>query len=106
MAKYLFHVSYTADGTKGLLQEGGTKRQANAEELVKGLGGKVEGFYFAFGASDGYLIADLPDAASAAALSLTVGASGKVRVTTTPLLSAAEIDAACKKKVSYRPPGA
>jgi hypothetical protein len=39
MPKYLLQASYTPDGTKGLLQEGGSKRRAEDHKLVKGLGG-------------------------------------------------------------------
>ena len=46
MPKYLYQVSYTAEGAKGLLKEGGSKRKAAAEGLVKSLGGKLEAFYF------------------------------------------------------------
>ncbi len=60
----------------------------------------------AFGAHDFYLIADMPDTAAAAALSLTVSASGTVGASTTVLLTAADLDAAAKADVQYRAPGA
>ena len=106
MPKYLFEADYTAAGAKGLLKDGGSKRQAVVEESIKGLGGKVEAFYFTFGSRDTIVIVDLPDAVSAAALSLTVAASGAVALKTTPLITPAEIDKAAKKKVAFRPPGA
>lgn len=46
MAKFLWKASYTSDGVKGVLKEGGTGRRAAVEKVVEGLGGKVEGFYF------------------------------------------------------------
>ena len=61
--------------------------------------------YFAFGDTDIWGIVDMPDDASAAALSLTVNASGAVAVTLVPLLTAEDLDAASKKSLSYRPPG-
>jgi uncharacterized protein with GYD domain len=106
MAKYLFTASYTAAGAKGVLSEGGTSRQKAVERLVKSVGGKVECMYWAFGAHDFYLIADMPDTAAAAALSLTVSASGTVGASTTVLLTAADLDAAAKADVQYRAPGA
>ena len=106
MPKYLFHASYTAEGTKGLLKEGGSSRKAHIEQLVKGLGGTLEALYFAFGDTDAYVIVDLPDAASAAAASLSVGAAGSVQLRTTVLMTPEEIDQATKKTVNYRPPGA
>ena len=74
--------------------------------MVKGLGGTLESMYFAFGETDVFIIADLPDAASAAAISLSVGAAGGARVSTTPLMMAEEVDVAAKKSVRYRAPGA
>lgn len=105
MAKYLLKASYTPDGTKGLLKEGGSSRKAAVQNTVSGLGGKLESFYYAFGEPDVYSIVELPDATSIAALSLAVNASGAVKLSTTALLTAEEIDAACKKSVGYRAPG-
>ena len=78
MPKYLLQVSYTAEGAKGLLKDGGTKRRAAAKTLVESLGGKIECFYFAFGKDDAVVVADFPDGVSAAAASLTIAASGAV----------------------------
>lgn len=105
MPKYLIQASYTADGVKGLLKDGGSKRRAAAEGAIKGLGGKLESFYFAFGETDVFAIADAPDNISAAAVSLAVSASGLVHARTTALLTPEEMDQATKKSVSYRPPG-
>jgi len=105
MAKFLIQASYTLEGTKGVLKEGGTGRRTTVEQTIKGLGGKLEAFYFAFGQTDVFLIADLPDAVSAAAVSLTVNAAGGAKVVTIPLMMPEEIDAASKKSVQYRAPG-
>ncbi len=105
MPKYLFEVDYSVEGTRGLLKDGGSKRRAAVEKAVKGLGGKVEAFYFTFGTRDAVTIVDLPDNVSAVAMSLAASASGSVAFRTTPLISPAEIDQAAKKKVGYRPPG-
>ena len=105
MPKYLWQVSYNAEGTKGVLKDGGSKRRAVAEKAIKAVGGKLEAFYFAFGEADVYLIADMPDNVSVAAASMAINASGAVRIKTTVLLTPEEIDAATKKSVSYRPPG-
>jgi uncharacterized protein with GYD domain len=104
VAKFLIQGSYTAEGAKGLIKEGGTGRQAAIQKALQGLGGKVDAFYYAFGANDVIVICDIPDAISGLALSLAVNASGAVRISTTPLLSVEDVDAACKKAVSYRPP--
>ena len=106
MPKYMFEADYSVEGTKGLLKDGGTKRRATMEKVIAALGGKVELFYFTFGLRDAILVVDLPDNVTAAALSLAISGSGAVVLKTTPLLSAADIDQASKKKVSYRAPGA
>ena len=105
MPKYLIEVDYSVEGTKGLLKDGGTKRRAAVEAALKGVGGKLESFYYTFGIRDAIVIADLPGNEAAIALSMTVGASGSVRLRTTPLISIDEVDRATKVKVGYRPPG-
>jgi uncharacterized protein with GYD domain len=105
MPKYLVQVNYVGEGIKGLLKEGGTRRHAAAEKMIKSLGGKMEAMYYAFGETDAFVIADLPDNASMAALGLTLGASGVVTSRTTVLMTPKEVDAAAKKKPDYRPPG-
>jgi len=90
---------------KGLMATGGTARQAAVEKAVVSVGGTLEAYYFTFGATDAITIVDLPDNASAAALSLAVAASGLVRTTTTPLLTPAEIDRSVHQTVDYVPPG-
>ncbi|HEX6476980.1 MAG TPA: GYD domain-containing protein [Acidimicrobiales bacterium] len=106
MPKYLIQAVYTADGAKGLLDKGGTARRKAVEAAAKSVGGSVDQFYFAFGETDVVAIVDYPDHASAAALALTVGASGAVETTTTVLLTPEELDAASKKSIEFRPPGA
>jgi uncharacterized protein with GYD domain len=105
MPKYLMEASYTAEGAKGLAKEGGSSRRKTVEDMVKGMQGRLEAFYYAFGGSDVYLIVDLPDAATAAALSLAVNQSGAVQLKTIVLMTVEEMDQAAKKTVAYRPPG-
>src|SRR4030095_15155433 len=105
MAKYLIEASYSREGAKGLLNEGGSKRRAAVEEMVKSVGGKVDAFYYSFGDTDVYAILDAPESVSAAALSLAVNASGAVQLRTQVLISPEEMDRASQKSVSYRPPG-
>ena len=106
MPKYLIQASYTQEGLKGLLKEGGTSRKSTVEQLARGLGGSIEAFYYAFGDSDVYVIADMPDDATASAISLTIGATGSVSLKTTVLITPETVDDAVKKTVAYRPPGA
>ena len=105
MPKYLLKVNYTLDGVKGVLAEGGSARRKAAEAATKGAGGSLESFYFAFGGTDVYVIAELPTNAAAAALALTVTAGGGATVETTVLLGADEVDKAAAQKIDYRPPG-
>ncbi len=105
MPKYMLEVRYTREGLEGVLAKGGTARVEAATAAAKSAGGTVDGFYFALGETDVYVVADFPDNASAAALALTVGAGGGATVRTVALLSAEEVDRAAKEKVLYRPPG-
>jgi len=106
MAKFLITGSYTSEGAKGLMKEGASGRKAAVEKALGAVGGRIESMYYAFGADDVIVIIDAPDATSVVALSLAVNAAGAVRLSTTPLLTVEEIDAACKKSVGYRAPGA
>ena len=105
MAKYLFTGSYTAEGGRGVLGEGGSGRRAAVDKLAASLGGKVESFHFAFGSDDYFIIVDLPGNAAAASLGLTVSASGAVSNRTVVLMTPEEIDAATKLSPTYRAPG-
>jgi|SRR5579872_379957 len=105
MPKYLLQASYTAEGAKGLLKDGGSKRVHAVEQAVKSAGGKLEAFYFAFGDTDCIVIVDAPDHASITAASLAVNATGAAHTKTTVLLTPEEMDQATKKTVTYRGPG-
>lgn len=105
MPKYLLQVSYTADGARGVLKDGGSKRRAAASTLVESLGGKIDCFYFAFGETDVVAVVDMPDGASVAAASLAVNSTGAATGRVTVLLTPEEIDQAAKKSANYTPPG-
>jgi uncharacterized protein with GYD domain len=105
MGKYLFQISYTDIGHQGILKEGGTSWQKTVETAVRSLDGWLEAFYFSFGETDIFVIADLPDHVSAATFSLIATSAGAARIKTTVLISPAEIDLATKKTVSYHDPG-
>ena len=106
MAKYMLRASYSREGLSGLLTEGGSGRRAALSETIEAAGGTLEAFYYAFGESDLYMIADLPDDASAAAVSLAISAVGAIRVSITVLIAPETVDEAVAKSVSYRAPGA
>lgn len=105
MGKYMFQANYIGDGAKGLMQDGGTKRRAAAEAAMASVGGSIEAFYYAFGDVDLVGIADFPDDASAAAISLMINASGAIDLKVTPLMTAEDLDAAAAKTPAYNPPG-
>ena len=105
MSKYLFEANYTAEGAKGIIKDGGSARRAAVEKAVAGLGGRLEAFYFAFGSRDAYVIVELPDNVTAAAMALAVGQSGLASTKTVVLLTVEDVDAATKKSVAYRGPG-
>ena len=106
MPKYLVEASYTVDGVKGVQSAGGSSRRDAIAALAESVGGQLESFYFAFGDRDVYTVVDLPDNESATAVALTVNASGAVKVRTTVLVTPEEVDAAAKRSVEYRAPGA
>lgn len=107
MPTYLIQGSYSQQGLKGMLNEGGSKRREAAEQIIKGVGGQLEGYYYAFGSDDFVIIADLPSNVDAAALSFAVNASGAVHSRMTVLITPEEADEAAKKMktINYRAPG-
>ena len=105
MARYLLQGSYTTEGIKGVLKDGGTGRREAVSAALEAMGGKLESMYYAFGATDVYVIIEAPDNVSALALSMGVASTGTVNVKTTVLMTIEEVDQATKKTISYRAPG-
>ena len=106
MPKYLFEVTYTAEGMHGVHKDTASGRKAAVQKMMKELGGKVESLYFCFGDNDAIVIVDLPDNVTAAAAAMAVASSGLMHGRTTPLLTVEEVDKATKVKFKYRAPGA
>jgi uncharacterized protein with GYD domain len=105
MGHFLLKGSYSQAGIQGVLKDGGTGRRAAIDALVKSVGGTIEACYWALGEDDIFVIAELPDNESAAAVAATVGATGAISIRTTVLLSAADVDAAVAKHPSNRAAG-
>jgi len=105
MPKFLVRANYVGDGIKGLMSEGGSRRRDAARTAVESVGGSLECMYYAFGDTDLYAICDVPDVATATALSLTFNSSGAIRVNLVPLITPEDVDAAAAKTPTYRPPG-
>jgi uncharacterized protein with GYD domain len=105
MPKFMVHGSYTAEGLKGLLKEGGTGRRKAVETAVKAMGGHLEAFYFAFGDADVVAIIDVPDNITAATLAIGIASTGTVGLKTTVLMTPEEVDQAARKTLSFRAAG-
>ena len=107
MPKYLAIGRYTSDGLTGLAREGILRRRGDIAKTIESAGGKLEAFYFAFGDADFYIILDVPDNVSAAALAVVANQSGFVTSKIIVLLTADEMDQAIKKTatVEFLPPG-
>lgn len=105
MIKFLVKASYTSEGAKGVLKNnGGTNRKQATEKMLTDLGGKLEAFYYVSNC-DAYVICELPDVASAAAVALTIKSTGLGSISTEVLLNPEEVDKATKLAVNYRSPG-
>jgi uncharacterized protein with GYD domain len=106
MSRYLFKVSYTADGLRGVLKEGAQSRSDFVHKMAADMGGSVESFDFAFGDTDCYVVCEMDGDETAAAVALAVSASGAATVETVKLLTPAQVDAARGITTNYRAPGA
>jgi uncharacterized protein with GYD domain len=106
MPRFLIEATYTLDGLRGLLKDGGSGRVEAVRKMAESVGGRLESFDFGFGEPDTYVICELPDNKSAAAVALVIGASGGATTKTVVLLTPAEVDQAVRQTVDYRAPGA
>ena len=108
MPLYLTKFSYTAETWARLIGHPEDRRQA-AQTYIESVGGKLHGFWYAFGTHDGYTLWEAPDNGSMAAVAVALGAGGAMSsLETTVLLTVDETLEALKKaeQVRYRPPGA
>ena len=107
MPKYLVEGRYTSEGLTGLVREGASRRRRDIAKTIESAGGKLEALYFAFGDADFYIIFDVPDNISAAALSVVANQSGYVTSKIIVLMTADEMDQAINKAmtVHFLPPG-
>jgi uncharacterized protein with GYD domain len=105
MPLYLGRFKYSGDAIKAMVNNP-QDRSAAAREVAESLGGKLLGFWFAFGEYDGAFLAEAPDNATAAGLAMAVGATGAVGIETTVLLDMDEAQKAMRKAAAatYRPP--
>lgn len=107
MATYLFQVAYSSSALSALIADPQDRAEA-IRKPIENLGGKVVGFWFAFGEFDIVGVVEMPDNIAAAAFALAIAAGGSVKAQkTTPLLSIEDGLAAVKKASSsgYKPIG-
>jgi uncharacterized protein with GYD domain len=107
MPVYLSKFSYTPETWARLIKKPEDRRKA-AQNYIEAVGGKLHGFWYAFGTHDGFTLWEAPDNVSMAAVSLAIGAGGALKsLETTVLLTVEETMAALTKasQVQYRPPG-
>jgi len=107
MPFYLTRFSYTPE-TCAKLVKNPEDRRTVATEYIEAVGGKLHGFWYAFGEHDAYSVWEAPDNASMAATAIAISAGGALRsFETTPLLTVEETIAALEKagSISYRAPG-
>jgi uncharacterized protein with GYD domain len=105
MPKYLITANYTSEGMAGVRAAGAKSRIDAVSTMLEAMGGSLESFYFAFGDTDVYAIAEAPDDEAAAAVAIAINSSGAVSIQTTKLLSVEQIDEALRRSVDYTPPG-
>src|SRR5881275_731956 len=104
MPLYLTKFSYTPETWARLIANPEDRRKA-AQSYIESIGGKLHGFWYAFGAHDGYNLWEAPDNVSMAAVVLAIGGGGAVRnIETTVLLTVEEtLDALSRAQtVGYR----
>jgi uncharacterized protein with GYD domain len=107
MPHYLSRFSYTTEAISALVN-GPEDRSAAAREVVESVGGRLVGFWFAFGEFDGVFLIEAPDNAAAAALAMAIGAGGALAdIQTTVLLDMDEAQEAMRRAgtATYRRPG-
>src|SRR5256884_9823074 len=75
MPLYLSRFSYTPETWAGLIGNPEDRRKA-AESYIESVGGKLHGFWYAFGTHDGYNLWEAPDNVSMAAVALAIGSGG------------------------------
>ena len=107
MPLYLTRFSYTPATWAKLIKNPEDRRLA-AKQYIESVGGKLHGFWYAFGDHDGYNLWEAPDNVSMAATALAIGSGGALRsIQTTVLLTVEDTLAALQKasSIKYRPPG-
>src|SRR5437762_2244733 len=106
MTLYLSKFSYTPETWARLIKNPEDRRRA-AQAYIESVGGKLHGFWYAFGSHDGYNLWEAPDNVSMAAVALAINAGGALSsLETTVLMTVDETIEALRKAdgIHYRPP--
>lgn len=107
MPMYLTRFSYTPETWAKLVEHPEDRRMA-AAQYIEAVGGKLHGFWYAFGEHDGYNLWEAPDNVAVAAVAIAIGGGGALsNIETTVLLTVEETLAALQQadSIRYRPPG-
>src|SRR4026208_873628 len=108
MPLYLSKFSYTSETWARLIANPEDRRKA-AQLYIESVGGKLHGFWYAFGTHDGYTLWEAPDNVSMAAVALAISAGGALSSHATTVLRTVEETMEALQKagdVRYRAPGA
>jgi uncharacterized protein with GYD domain len=107
MPMYLTRFSYTPETWARLIEKPEDRRVA-AQQYIESVGGKLHGFWYAFGDHDGYNLWEAPDNVSMAAVAVAIGGGGALSsIQTTVLLTVEETLAVLEKarSIKYKAPG-
>ena len=107
MPLYLSKFSYTPETWARMIANPEDRREA-AGAYIESVGGKLHGFWYAFGAHDGFTLWEAPDNVSMAAVALAIGGGGALSsLDTAVLLTVDETIEALRKaqQIHYEAPG-
>ena len=106
MPMFLATGPYYSAGAAGLAEAGARQRAAEIAAMAEHLGGRLEAMYFGLGESDTYIVFELPDTATAAAIAKAVNAAGTGHCNMQPILTPEQMDEALGIDTTFAPPGA
>src|SRR5437899_12351626 len=107
MAVYLTRFSYTPETWARMIENPEDRRKA-AQSYIESVGGKLHGFWYAFGEHDGYNLWEAPDNVSMAAVAVAIGGGGALSSFEPTVLLTAEETMDARRKASHlqcRAPG-
>ena len=106
MPMFLATGPYSSAGAAGLAKTGARQRASQIAAMAETLGGRLEAMYFGLSESDTYIVFELPDIATAAAIAKAVTAAGTGHCDMQPILTPGQMDEALEIDTTFAPPGA